>query len=63
MMPPDAQKHDASLKRAARLTEAKLVLKRTERHLTLFPYQSAQRALIVDLRLALQGLLEEVTQP
>jgi hypothetical protein len=52
----------ASNKRAARLTEARLTLKRAERHLQLFPYQSAQRQLIADLRLALQGLVDEVTQ-
>lgn len=50
---------DAS-KRAARITEARLVLKRAERYLQVYPYQSPQRDLIKDMKMVVNDLLAEV---
>lgn len=58
----DARLLAAASKRRARLTEARLVAERAKRHCQLHPYVSAQRQLIVDLRLALEGLIDEVKE-
>lgn len=47
-------------KRAGRVTEAKLLVKRAERICKLRPYPSEERQLIRDMRLALEALLDEV---
>jgi hypothetical protein len=48
------------LKRAGRVTEANLAIERAKRFCKLHPYKGPARELIVDLRLALEGLLDEV---
>jgi hypothetical protein len=55
----DREKADA-MKRAARLTEARLALARANRLCQLKPYPSEERTLIRDMRLAMQGLLDEL---
>jgi hypothetical protein len=47
-------------KRAGRVTEAKLLVKRAERLCKLRPYPSEERQLIRDMRLALEALVDEV---
>jgi len=51
-----------SSKRHSRITDARLVVKRAERHMALNPYQSVARDLIRDMKLAIAGLLAEVEQ-
>lgn len=50
---------DFSAKRHSRIIDARLALKRAEKHIKQFPGASAT-VLIADLRSALQGLLDEV---
>lgn len=49
-----------SAKRHSRITEARLLIARAQRHCKLNPYQSPARGLIADMRLALEGLLSEI---
>lgn len=48
-------------KRASRVTEAKLLAKRAEAMCKRRPYPTQERVLIRDMRLAMQGLLDEVS--
>ena len=54
------KKHVAGAKKAERIIEAQLLVKRADRICKMRPYPSEERQLIRDMRLALEGLLEEV---
>jgi len=56
----DHRGHLPAAKRAARVTEAKLLVKRARDMCNRRPYPTQERELIRDLRIALEGLLEEV---
>lgn len=57
----DHRGHLPAAKRAGRVTEARLLVKRADRLCKVKPYPSEERLLIRDMRLALEGLLEEVS--
>lgn len=54
------KKYVDAIKRASRVTEARLIIKRAEDLCRRHPYQTQERILIRDMRLAIEGLLEEI---